>query len=117
MELMPPSSPSSVITLASDRLKQRIQFVQPTLGGEASVRDRDMIDVLDALKVTDFVMFIVSAKEEVDEAGERLLSQVMAQGVPSCFSVVQVNNEFINRNEFDYAEKKSKLIEQISAFF
>jgi pre-rRNA-processing protein TSR1 len=59
---------------------QKIQFI-PT--------KRHIMQILDAVKVADLVVFILSAKEEVDGFGEKLMSLIKSQGVPATASVIQ----------------------------
>lgn len=63
-----------------DRFKQKIQYL---------VVQRDLLASLDACRVADFVVFILSAQEEVDEEGEIILKAVESQGITNCFTVVQ----------------------------
>ena len=50
---------------------------------------RNIIEVLDACKVADMVLFVLSAVEEVDEFGEKLMSLIKNQGVPNVITLVQ----------------------------
>ena len=70
---------------------QKIQFI-PT--------KRHLMQILDAVKVADIVMFIVSAKEEVDAFGEKCMSLLKAQGMPAAASVIQVKFFKIKGNSF-----------------
>jgi pre-rRNA-processing protein TSR1 len=47
------------------------------------------MQILDAVKVADLVVFVLSAKEEVDGFGEKCMSLIKAQGVPASASVIQ----------------------------
>lgn len=67
-------------TVRIDRFKQSIQYVP--------IR-RDLIAALDACRVADFVVFILSSKQEVDETGELLIRAIEGQGVSNVFTVVQ----------------------------
>jgi len=51
---------------------------------------RDLLSVLDACKVADFVVLVLSAKQEVDEHGELLLRSIEAQGISNTIPAVQV---------------------------
>lgn len=60
------------------RFRQRFTFVSPANG--------DLYAYLDALKVADTAMFVLSAEAEndgMDNAGEMLLTAILAQGLPS----------------------------------
>ncbi|KAJ4297520.1 ribosome biogenesis protein tsr1 [Kalmusia sp. IMI 367209] len=63
-----------------DRFKQKIQYL---------IVQRDVLASLDACRVADFVVFILSGQEEVDEEGEIILKAVESQGISNCFTVVQ----------------------------
>lgn len=67
--------------LSVDRFKQKLQFIPLR---------RHLLDILDALKVADFVLFVMSAEVEVDSFGELCLTTIKAQGVPSIVNIVQV---------------------------
>lgn len=63
-----------------DRFKQKVQYL---------VVQRDLLASLDACRIADFVVFILSGQEEVDEEGEIILKSVESQGISNCFTVVQ----------------------------
>ncbi|RKP03462.1 hypothetical protein CXG81DRAFT_9438 [Caulochytrium protostelioides] len=50
---------------------------------------RSLLPILDAVKAADFVLFVVSALEEVDVAGERLMTAIKSQGLTNYLTVVQ----------------------------
>lgn len=54
------------------RFKQRVQYLRPA---------RELLQALDACRVADFVLLILSASQEVDEMGESILRCVESQGV------------------------------------
>jgi pre-rRNA-processing protein TSR1 len=63
-----------------DRFKQKVQYL---------IVKRDLLAALDACRVADFVVFILSAHEEVDAEGELILKSVESQGISNTFTVVQ----------------------------
>lgn len=63
-----------------DRFKQKLQYIMV---------ERDLLASLDACRVADYVIFLLSAEEEVDETGELILKAVESQGISNCFGVVQ----------------------------
>jgi len=63
-----------------DRFKQKLQFIAV---------ERDLMACLDAAKVADFVICILSPEHEVDELGELILRSVEGQGLSALFTVVQ----------------------------
>ncbi|KAJ9645926.1 ribosome biogenesis protein tsr1 [Coniosporium tulheliwenetii] len=62
------------------RFKQRIGYVP--------VR-RDLMAALDACRAADYVLFVLSAEQEVDELGELILRSMESQGISTVFTVVQ----------------------------
>lgn len=64
-----------------DRFKQNFAYVLP---------DRKLFAVLDACRTADYVLFVLSPEEEVDEIGERLLRSIEGQGVSNVYFSVQV---------------------------
>ena len=48
--------------------------------------------MLDAVKIADSVLCVLSAEEGIDLAGEFCLSCLSGQGIPSATFVCQVNN-------------------------
>jgi pre-rRNA-processing protein TSR1 len=63
-----------------DRFKQKIQYV---------VVKRELIACLDAGRTADFVIFILSPDQEVDELGELIIRSVESQGLSTLLTVVQ----------------------------
>ncbi|KAI8808298.1 hypothetical protein BJ742DRAFT_772293 [Cladochytrium replicatum] len=63
-----------------NEFKQSIQFVAP---------ERSLLSVLDAVKVADYVVFLMSAEVEVDKFGDLVLTSIKAQGLPSVYHMVQ----------------------------
>lgn len=68
-----------VSTVLSDRFKQKLTYILPP---------RNFINILDAAKVADFVVFALSSLEEVDEFGELCIRAIESQGVSNVFGVV-----------------------------
>lgn len=63
-----------------DRFKQNILYY---------CVKQQLIDVLDACRVADFVVVVLSATEEVDEYGEELLRTVENQGISNVIAVAE----------------------------
>lgn len=71
----------NIITVRVDKFKSTLKFVIPDMD--------DLLSILDSCKVSDFVLFGLSATEEVEENyGEQIIRAVEAQGVSSCFAVL-----------------------------
>lgn len=67
-----------------DRFKQKLEYIP---------LKRDLAACLDAARVADFIVLILSAEEEVDELGELILRSVESQGMSTLFTVVQGLNK------------------------
>ncbi|KAK1772946.1 hypothetical protein QBC33DRAFT_522932 [Phialemonium atrogriseum] len=67
-----------------DRFKQKVQYIP---------LERDLSACLDAARVADFVVLILSAEVEVDDLGELILRSVESQGLSTLFTVVQGLNK------------------------
>ncbi|KAM0425214.1 hypothetical protein ACHAPT_009531 [Fusarium lateritium] len=63
-----------------DRFKQKLQYIP---------LERDLNACLDAARVADFVVVVLSATTEVDELGELILRSVESQGMSTLFTLVQ----------------------------
>lgn len=83
-----------------DKFKQNILFVPVGL---------DLISALDACQVADFVIFLLSPTQEVDQDGEMLLRAIEGQGVSDVFTMVQGldNVEPVKRRSQTVASLKS----------
>jgi pre-rRNA-processing protein TSR1 len=63
-----------------ERFKQKIQYV---------IVERDLMAAMDAARVADFVIVIMSPEQEVDALGELILRSVESQGLSTLLTVVQ----------------------------
>ncbi|KAI9226327.1 MAG: hypothetical protein DHS80DRAFT_32834 [Piptocephalis tieghemiana] len=109
----PPPSPSNPTlrpqcshTLSIPRHKQSIQFIDPGV--------HDFIGILDAAKVADFILPILSATVEATPFAEHLLRSIQAQGSPMILPVVQGLQEVPLKKQVDV---KKSLTSFISYFF
>lgn len=71
---------AGVLRTEVDRFKQKIQYI---------VLTRDLMACLDACRVADFVVLILSPEQEVDELGELIIRSVESQGLSTLLTVVQ----------------------------
>ncbi|OAA55924.1 pre-rRNA processing protein [Niveomyces insectorum RCEF 264] len=81
-----------VVRVPVDRFKQQLQYVvvpPPSTDDDANDVDDNVVASLDAARVADFVLFVLSATEEVDARGELVLRSVASQGLSTLFTVVQ----------------------------
>lgn len=69
-----------IIRTEVDRFKQKIQYV---------ILKRDILACMDACRVADFVLFILSPTQEVDELGELIIRTIESQGLSTLLTVVQ----------------------------
>lgn len=71
----------SVRGVKINRFKTNLKFIVPD--------QENLLSILDAAKVSDYVVFGISANEEVDkEYGEQILRAVIAQGIASVIGVL-----------------------------
>ncbi|KAI0131307.1 DUF663-domain-containing protein [Daldinia grandis] len=70
----------SSFRVSVDRFKQKLQYVPVT---------RDLTACIDAARVADFVLFILSSETEVDALGELIIRSIENQGMSTLFTAVQ----------------------------
>lgn len=68
-------SKSGATHVAFPRFRQRFAFIRPD--------SNSPLQVLDAAKVSDIVIFLISAQEDFDRDSEETVAQVLAQGLPA----------------------------------
>ncbi|KAF2862574.1 DUF663-domain-containing protein [Piedraia hortae CBS 480.64] len=83
------------------RFKQKVRYLTP---------DRDLFGCMDACRVADYVLFLLSAEEEVDQLGEEMLRCIELQGVSTVLAGVH------NLCKFDSAKKKSETLKSLNSF-
>ncbi|MCJ1350076.1 MAG: hypothetical protein MMC33_000057 [Icmadophila ericetorum] len=84
-----------------DRFKQNIMYMP--------VR-RDLINVLDTCQVADFVIFVLSPTEEVDETGELLLRAIENQGVSNVLTVVH------DLDQIEPAKRRPQILSSLKSY-
>jgi pre-rRNA-processing protein TSR1 len=72
---------TGILRVHVERFKQNVAYL--------AVK-RDLLSVLEACRVADFVVLAISASEEVDEYGELILKSIEGQGISNVVAVVQV---------------------------
>ncbi|CAG8658781.1 18905_t:CDS:10 [Dentiscutata erythropus] len=105
VEQSAPSISGSIAFLNTERFKQKVQFI---------LLERNFIDILDACKVADFMLFILSAKVEVDQFGELCLKAIQSQGFPSIITSVLYLEDIPQKKRNDV---KKSLLSFITHFF
>ncbi|KAJ8067343.1 hypothetical protein OCU04_004696 [Sclerotinia nivalis] len=69
-----------IIRADIDRFKQKVQYI---------ITKKELFSCMNASRVADFVVFILSAEQEVDELGELIIRSVESQGLSTTLTVVQ----------------------------
>lgn len=77
-------------TVYADRFKQNLTFMVPPL---------NFMAILDAAKVADFVLFALSATDEVNEFGELCIRSIESQGVSTVFPLIYGLGTFSNQKK------------------
>ncbi|NWX97881.1 TSR1 protein, partial [Nothoprocta ornata] len=90
--------------LLCPRLKQRWRFVVAQAG--------DLHAVLDLAKVADSLLFLLDAAEGWDSVGERCLSCLFAQGLPSFALAVPGGTDLPPKKRIDTKKRLAKAIEK-----
>ena len=73
---------NGLLCINVNRFKQKLEYVLPK---------RELLAVLEACRVADFILFVLSPEKEVDDLGELMLRSIQGQGVPNVLTVVQVS--------------------------
>ncbi|EMR10617.1 hypothetical protein PNEG_01320 [Pneumocystis murina B123] len=89
-----------------ERFKQKLQYIIPK---------RDFLDIIDYCKVSDFVILLMSAKEDVDMFGEICLRSIQAQGISTVIPVVQHLDDLSSSKK--KVDVKKSLLSFINHFF
>lgn len=84
-----------------DRFKQKLQYIP---------LKRDLTACLDAARVADFIVLVLSAEVEVDELGELILRSVESQGMSNLFTVVQ------GLNKIEPAKQRLSVVASLKSF-
>ncbi|AEO61579.1 hypothetical protein MYCTH_2311881 [Thermothelomyces thermophilus ATCC 42464] len=84
-----------------DRFKQKLQYIP---------LKRDLAACLDAARVADFIILVLSAEVEVDALGELILRSVESQGMSTLFTVVQ------GLNKIEPAKQRLSVVASLKSF-
>ncbi|KAK8039715.1 hypothetical protein PG993_008126 [Apiospora rasikravindrae] len=84
-----------------DRFKQKLQYIP---------LKRDLTACMDAARVADFVIFVLSSEVEVDPLGELIIRSIENQGMSSCFTVVQ------NLDKIQPAKARPDVVKSLVSF-
>lgn len=94
-------SPEGSTKIRIDRFKQTIEYVPVAY---------DLLTALDACRVADFVLFVMSPTEEVDEQGELMLKAIESQGVSNVLTMVQ------HLEEIEPAKKRPQVVSSLRSY-
>lgn len=92
---------SSLWRVDIPRFKQRVQYLTPA---------RELLPSLDACRIADFVLFVLSANEEVDELGEQMLRCIESQGVSTVLTGVY------GLDKVEPAKKRPDVVKSLKSF-
>ncbi|EFA12491.1 pre-rRNA-processing protein TSR1 homolog [Tribolium castaneum] len=101
-------SPTGVTHIYAPRFKQKFSFIVPSTENELAI--------LDALKICDTVVFLMSVtggvEEEnlIDKSGQNILMSSFAQGLPTPVIVLSDLNTLAQKKRHDYKQQAQKLI-------
>ena len=84
-----------------DRFKQNLVYVPVA---------RDLVNVLDACRLADFVVFLLSPTEEPGEEGELLLKAIEGQGVSNVLTMVQ------NLDTIEPAKRRPQVVNSLKSY-
>lgn len=91
------------VRVSVERFKQQLQYI-------VVPSDRDVVACLDAARVADFVIFVISAVDEVDERGELILRSVESQGLTTLFTAVH------GLSSVESAKQRTAVLESLKSF-
>ncbi|KAI0113731.1 hypothetical protein GGR51DRAFT_506427 [Nemania sp. FL0031] len=92
---------ASTFRVPVDRFKQKLQYI-PT--------KRDLSICMDAARVADYIVFILSAETEVDPLGELIIRSIENQGMSTLFTVVQ------NLDKVEPAKARPDVVKSLASF-
>ncbi|KAI1084400.1 DUF663-domain-containing protein [Whalleya microplaca] len=84
-----------------DRFKQKLQYIPVK---------RDITACMDAARVADFVVFVLSSEVEVDALGELIIRSIENQGMSTLFTVVQ------NLDKIQPAKARPDVVKSLASF-
>ncbi|KAL2008679.1 hypothetical protein VTN00DRAFT_6873 [Thermoascus crustaceus] len=94
-------SPDGISRVRVDRFRQSIMYVPAKY---------DLMSALDACRMADFVVVVLSAEKEVDEEGEILLRSIEGQGISNVLAVVQ------GLDKIEPPKKRPQVVSSLKSF-
>jgi pre-rRNA-processing protein TSR1 len=93
--------PDTTFRVSVDRFKQKLQYIPAK---------RDLSTCMDAARVADYIIFILSAETEVDPLGELIIRSIENQGMSTLFTVVQ------NLDKVEPAKARPDVVKSLASF-
>lgn len=93
--------PQSSFRVSVDRFKQKLQYVPV---------GRDLTACIDAARIADYVVFILSPEVEVDDLGHLIIRSIENQGMSTLFTAVQ------NLNTVQPAKAQADVVKSLASF-
>ena len=88
-----------------ERFKTSLQFVLLPYGS--------FFEILDALKVADYALLLLSSRVEVDGWGDTLLRTMQAQGIPSAVTVISPSSSIVEAHS---AKEQTAVLKSLLSF-
>ncbi|PVU94408.1 hypothetical protein BB561_002577 [Smittium simulii] len=95
-----------ICTLDTKHFKQDFKIIQ---------LQRNFLDIVEAAKVADYIVFVMSALQEVDDFGKSVLTAIQAQGAPSVLSLIQHDSQIKETKQL--VSIKKSLLSFINYYF
>lgn len=92
---------ASTFRVSVDRFKQKLQYIPVK---------RDLTICIDAARVADYIVFVLSAETEVDPLGELIIRSIENQGMSTLFTVVQ------NLDKVEPAKARPDVVKSLASF-
>ncbi|KAI2625496.1 hypothetical protein GGS21DRAFT_304821 [Xylaria nigripes] len=92
---------ASTFRVSIDRFKQKLQYVPVK---------RELSACMDAARVADYILFVLSAETEVDPLGELIIRSIENQGMSTLFTMVQ------NLDKVEPAKARPDVVKSLASF-
>ncbi|KAI1408153.1 DUF663-domain-containing protein [Hypoxylon sp. FL1857] len=93
--------PETSFRVSVDRFKQKLQYVPVK---------RDLTASMDAARIADYVLFVLSSEVEVDPLGELIIRSIENQGMSTLFTAVQ------NLDKIQPAKARPDVVKSLASF-
>ncbi|GAW23667.1 hypothetical protein ANO14919_132420 [Xylariales sp. No.14919] len=92
---------ASTFRVPVDRFKQKLQYIPV---------NRDLSTCMDAARVADYIVFVLSAETEVDPLGELIIRSIENQGMSTLYTAVQ------NLDKVEPAKARPDVVKSLASF-